>query len=62
MKDNFKIAKIENVSDDGRNLVCLVSPIQDSSLTNFKFATKMVVPTQRTILLFSPSDDLNEEN
>ena len=61
MKDNFKIAKIENVSTDGRNLDLTVSPYQDSSITNFKMPVKMNVPTQRTILLYSPTTD-NDEN
>ena len=60
LKDNFKIAKIENVSNDGRNLDLIVSPYQDSSTTNFKMSVKMSVPTQRTILLYSPTDDNNE--
>ena len=61
LKDSFKIAKIENVSSDGRNLDLIVSPYQDSSSSNFKIPMKMSVPTQRTILLYSPTDDGNEK-
>ena len=57
LKDSFKIAKIENVSSDGRNLNLIVSPYQDSSSSNFKICTRMNVPTQRTILIYSPTDD-----
>ena len=61
LKDNFKIAKIQSVSDDGRNLELIVSPHHDSSTSNFKVPVKMNVPTQRTILIYSPTDD-NKEN
>ena len=60
LKDSFKIAKIENVSNDGRNLDLIVSPYQDSSSTTFKMPVKMNVPTQRTILLYSPTEDCKE--
>ena len=60
LKDSFKIAKIENVSSDGRNLDLIVSPFQDSSSSNFKIPVKMNVPTQRTILLYSPTTDNSE--
>ena len=57
INDYYKIAKIVNVSQDGRNLELLVAPLQDGSTSNFKIATRMSVPTQRTILLYSPTDD-----
>ena len=60
INDYYRIAKIVNVSQDGRNLELLVAPLQDGSTSNFKLATKMNVPTQRTILLYSPTDDSNE--
>ena len=61
INDYYRIAKIVNVSQDGRNLEILVAPLQDGSISNFKLTTKMSVPTQRTILLYSPTDD-NSEN
>ena len=60
IKDSYRIARIVNVSQDGRNLEILVASIQDSSASNFKLASKLSVPTQRTILLYSPTDDSNE--
>ena len=57
LKDNFKIAKVVNVSENGRDLELIVASIQDSSVNNFKLPNRMKVPTQRTILLYSPEDD-----
>ena len=61
INDYYKIAKIVNVSEDGRNLEILVSPLQDASIGNFKTCNRMNVPTQRTILLYSPQDDGNSD-
>ena len=61
LKDNYKIAKVEGVTEDGRNLQLIVSPVQDASTNNFKIPTKLSVPTQRTILLYSPTDTAQAE-
>ena len=57
LQDNYRIGLIDKVSEDGKNLELYVSPVQDSSIKSFKNVRKMKVPTQRTVLLYSPKND-----
>ena len=54
--DSYRIGKIENVIDN-RNLELIVASLQNGNTTDFKVPTKMNVPIQRTILLYSANDD-----
>ena len=54
VNDHYKIGKITNVDEDGRNLECLVSPIQNGKIVEtIKPPVKMKIPTQRSLLLYT---------
>ena len=55
--DNYRIGVIRSVDENKRDLTCAVSPCQDGSLTKFKTSATMRIPVQRTILLYSPTDE-----
>ena len=49
----YKVGRITKVDNDGRNLECLVSPIQNGKMDTIKSPINMKIPTQRTILLYT---------
>ena len=65
VNDNYRIGKIVDVDKNKRDISCLVSPGQDKKLWNlkagwnkhYKRPAVMDIPVQRTVLLYSPSDN-----
>ena len=58
-KDGYRIGKIVKVDEGGRNLDCLVSAHQKGGSKYKTNTSRMLVPTQRTVLLFSPDEHEN---
>ena len=61
VSESYRIGKIDNVDKTHRNLDLTVSPPQTSDSLVLKTPTKMLVPIQRTVLLYSPHDQQNGE-
>ena len=59
-KDGYRMGRVMEVSEDGRNLKLIVSPHQSSSKQNFKNTTMMTIPVQRTVLLYSQDESLDD--
>ena len=65
VNDNYRIGKIVKVDKNKRDISCQVSPCQDGDLWNlesgwnkhYKKPAEMDIPVQRTVLLYSPSDE-----
>ena len=58
VSDNYRIGVIESVDENKRDISCRVSPCQDGNLSTFKQTAKMNIPVQRTVLLYSPADNV----
>ena len=58
--ESYRIGRIEEVDSTLRNLTLTVSPHQTGSPISFKSTAIMKVPVQRTILLYSPHDNIKE--
>ena len=61
VSESYRVGKIDNVDETHRNLDLTVSPPQTGDPLILKMPTKMLVPIQRTILLYSPHDQQNGE-
>ena len=65
VNDNYRIGRIDSVDNNKRDISCQVSPCQDGVLwdlgdgwnKHYKRPAKMEIPVQRTVLLYSPSDE-----
>ena len=56
VRDLYRIGKVTAVDPAGRNLELLVSPPQKGNTLEVKNPTRLLVPVQRTILLYSVSE------
>ena len=57
VSESYRLGRIEAIDENSRNLELVVSPHQAGNTLNLKAPAKMLVPVQRTILLYSPHDD-----
>ena len=57
VSESYRVGKIQAIDESKRNLELLVSPPQTGNHLNVKPPTKMCVPIQRTILIYSPYDE-----
>ena len=62
VNEGYRIGKILNVDEEGRNLCCVVSPHQSGISNSLKSAKRMQVPIQRTILLYSTEDEQKDQS
>ena len=59
--ESYRLGRIVKIDESLRNLELMVSPHQTGNTLSLKAPAKMLVPIQRTILLYSPHDDEEEE-
>ena len=64
VNDNYRMGKIISVNQNKRDITCRVSPHQDQEIwdlekgwnKHYKEPANMVIPIQRTVLLYSPGE------
>ena len=61
VSESYRVGKILNIDKDKRNLDLLVSPPQVGTDLIIKNPSRMLVPIQRTVLLYSAHDEINDE-
>ena len=61
VSESYRMGTIEAVDRNLRNLELSVSPPQAGDTLSLKPPSRMLVPVQRTILLYSPHDDRKDE-
>ena len=61
VSEAYRIGKVDGICPNNRNLDLTVSPPQHGDSLILKTPSKMLVPIQRTILLYSPHDQKEEE-
>ena len=57
VSESYRVGKILQIDKDCRNLELSVSPPQVGDNLEVKSSSKMLIPIQRTILLYSPHDE-----